>query len=156
MFPALPAALSSDLPAIYAHSTDDASVGDYGFRLGEPFEPEPGSALFFEPLRQRSETLLGALEGSSATAAALRHAAILLDLLPLSVPDPDLIVEDDGQIGFDWRVGDLSLSLNVGVGGMVGYAALSSAESAYGRALFSSTEIPERIAPFLGRLAQQR
>lgn len=149
--------LAIDLPAIYVPANaDDHSLGP-AFpieQLDELMQEWPGGSLYFEPLGDRRAALLSALAQSApALPAAVKEAASFLDLLPVDVPNPDIVVEDDGQIGLDWRVGDKSLSLNVGKGGMIGYSALFGPESAYGRAPFSNTELPPRIASLLSGLA---
>ena len=150
-------AINANLPAIYVQgAADDVSVGSL-VHLDDIIDAWPESSIYFEPLETRSAALLNAVVSSeTATAAAITDAVMFLDLLPLNVPEPAIIVEDDGQIGLDWRVGNKSLSLNLGKGGMIGYSALFDCESAYGRAPFSITEIPERIATLLLGLAEER
>ena len=147
----------AELPAIYFPAeSDDSSCSKPAFDIAG-FGPPIGSSLYFEPLTARSESLLSALAASGeASLEAITEAARFLELLPVSVPDPAIIVEDDGQIGLDWREGDKSLSLSLGHLGMIGYSALFGAESAYGRVPFSRTDIPGRIAPFLASLVAER
>jgi hypothetical protein len=147
---------ATDLPAIYFPETaDDVSLGQSASWID--FQPRVGSSLFFEPLTVRSELLLSALAASGAASVeALTEAARFLELLPLDIPDPDIVVEEDGQIGLDWRVADKSLSLNLGRRGMIGYSALFDCESSYGRVPFTDTEISPRISPFLRLLARER
>jgi hypothetical protein len=115
------------------------------------------SSLYFAPLKERHAALLQALDApSTATSEAVTDAAMFLDLLPVDVPEPAIVVEEDGQIGLDWRVGTKSLSLNLGRGGMIGYASLFGTETAYGCAAFSATDIPSRIASLLHGLVEER
>jgi hypothetical protein len=99
--------------------------------------------------------LLRALEGAEASAVSsgtLQSALAFLWSLPSEYPHPDVVVEDDGQLGFDWDFGpDRVLSVNVGDSGVMGYAALIGAESMHGRAPFAGT-IPEAVARLLFRL----
>ena len=133
----------TELPAIHAPGPDDdSSLGAVAAGLRQMFVPQPKSSLYFEPLTARSKSLLDALALSSTTSLeAIREAARFLDLLPMVVPDPEVIVEDDGQVGLDWRENDKSLSLSLGKGGMIGYSALFGTESAYGRTPFSHNEL---------------
>jgi hypothetical protein len=152
----MPLAPPSELAAIYAPGpAEDRSIRQTIVTLLPSYEQ--GSSMYFAPVAARVNSFLQALtEQAHAATAAIIDAGTFLDLLPVGVPDPAVIVEDDGQIGLDWRVGDNSLSLNLGKNGMIGYASLFGAESAYGRAPFSGTEIPPRIASLLRRLAEQR
>ena len=94
--------------------------------------------------------------GRHINGQAISQALALLDALPAWVPPPEIVVESDGQIGFDWQVtGNLVLSLNVGVGGMIGYAALNGLESSYGRLPFAGV-LPARIRDLLHITMQER
>jgi hypothetical protein len=146
----------ADIPAIYIPESelDNSMVRP---RVATEILIERGHpSIYFEPLERRREALLKAVAGGGSTAEAVRDASMFLDLLPVTVPDPAIIVEEDGQIGLDWSVGDMALSLNLGKGGMIGYSAVFGPESAYGRTPLTTTEIPPRIAPFLASLAEQR
>ena len=147
-------AIAADLPAIYVEeSADDSAIS---IALADLSDAWPGPSLYFEPLETRYASLLNALLPEGASAEAITNAATFLELLPLQVPDPAVLVEEDGQIGLDWKVGTRALSLNLGKGGMIGYSAVFDDETAYGRAPFSSTELPARIASFLRSLATER
>jgi len=98
-------------------------------------------------------------ENSRATrptdAGTISQALALLDALPSWTPPPELAIESDGQIGFDWQCSsDRVLSLNVGPGGMLGYAALIGLESCYGRVPFAGV-LPERISTLLRLTLQE-
>lgn len=94
--------------------------------------------------------------GASKTdAQTISQALALIDALPSWVPAPELAIESDGQIGFDWHCSrDRVLSLNVGPAGMIGYAALFGLESTYGRLPFASV-LPERIRTLLRLVLQE-
>jgi len=148
--------VSAELPAIYFPSEADNSSLSSG-TSATMFSPIVGSSLYFEPLTSRSESLLSALAASGeASIGAISEAARFLELLPVAVPDPEIIVEEDGEIGLDWREGDKALSLSLGRFGQIGYSALFGAESAYGRAPFTRRDIPSRIASLLSGLVEQR
>ena len=112
--------------AIYAPSLDRA-VGDEADRIRSAI------ATAFEPGRMESykggfgsqPAILAGLTTASRTASpeAISAALELLSALPSWVPAPEFALEADGQIGFDWYVAkNRTLSLNVGRGGMIGYA----------------------------------
>lgn len=88
-------------------------------------------------------------------AQTISQAFALLEALPSWVPAPELAIESDGQIGFDWHCSsDRVLSLNVGRTGMIGYAALNGLESTYGRLPFGGV-LPERIRTLLHLVRQE-
>jgi len=88
---------------------------------------------------------LDAVEGATVSSGTLRSGLAFLWSLPTEYQLPEVVVETDGQLGFDWDFGsDRVLSVNVGDSGVLGYAALIGAESTYGRAPFAGT-IPEAV-----------
>ena len=88
-------------------------------------------------------------------AQTISQALALIDALPPWVPTPELAIESDGQIGFDWQCSrDRILSLNVGPAGMIGYSALFGLESTYGRLPFAGV-LPERIRTLLRLVLQE-
>jgi hypothetical protein len=93
-------------------------------------------------------------EGHAIDAETISQALALLDALPSWVPAPTPAIESDGQVGFDWHFSrDRMLSVNVGPGGMIGYAALNGLESSYGRLPFAGV-LPERIDALLRLVLQ--
>lgn len=113
--------------------------------IGDAYREE--TALAIDRMERADERLLRALVNGEAhvSAGTLRSALAFLWALPSEYPLPDVVVEDDGQLGFDWDLGPRRvLSVNVGDGGMLGYSALLGAESTYGRAPFPGA-IPETL-----------
>lgn len=82
----------------------------------------------------------------------VRRAFEFARALPADMPLPDVIIESDGEIGFDWDY-DLRrvLSVSVGEGPMLRFATLIGAEPIHGRVPFAGA-LPHTLAFFLRRL----
>jgi hypothetical protein len=95
----------------------------------------------------------GAEQGSIyASPDALRCAVALMRAVPSDYPLPDVVVESDHEIGLDWGEGVRRvLSVSVGEGPMLRYAALIGAEPAHGRVAFTGI-LPETLSYFLHRI----
>ena len=73
-------------------------------------------------------------------------------MVPARTPVPDVLVEEDGEIVFDWQEArDRVLSVVVKKTPFLGYAALIGAEPLYGRVPFTGT-LPETVLHVLARL----
>lgn len=97
----------------------------------------------------------GTRSGKAIDSITVTQALALLDALPLWVTAPEVALEPDGQIGFDWVLGRRRmLSLNVGRNGMLGYSSLLGMESSYGRTPFAG-ELPERVLALLRLVSQE-
>jgi hypothetical protein len=118
----------------------------------------PSTSIFLEELGRPLKDLIAAVVEGEATGRLTRvesvdHAVTLLAVLPTGMQAPEIVVERDGQIGFDWHLArDRSLSLNVGRGGMLGYAAVIGLESSYGRVPFGGT-IPPAVSRLFAALS---
>lgn len=83
---------------------------------------------------------------------SLGRAAAFLWALPDWVPLPDVVVESDGEIGFDWDEGPRSvISVSIGEGPMIKYAALLGSEPIHGRLAFAGS-LPATLSFLLDRL----
>jgi hypothetical protein len=91
-------------------------------------------------------------DGTFASPEAIGRTIELLNLLPSTVPLPDVVVESDSEIGLDWDEGARRVvSLTVRDNPMVGFSALLGAEPLYGRTPFAG-EVPRTIQFLLRRL----
>jgi hypothetical protein len=102
------------------------------------------------------ERLLSALRAShnrpSVLADTAKTAVAFIAVLPSGISPPEIVVEQDGEIGFDWQESRRKvLSFNIGPSGMVGYAALIGSEPIYGKAPFGGS-LPETVAHLLRRV----
>ena len=141
--------------AVCAQATGQ-SRGDVGmalsklidFALARPDFEDRGAEIY-----RRVDAALGV---AAASPEALSRTLDLLNLLPPSVPLPDVVVESDSEIGLDWDEGVRRVvSLTVRNNQMVGYAALFGAEPMYGRTPFAGA-IPQTIGFLLARLYPRR
>ena len=95
-------------------------------------------------------------EGIYAMRDSLCRALAVMRSLPVHIPLPDVIVESDGEIGLDWDFGRRHvLSISVGEGPMLRFAALVNSEPVHGRVPFAGV-LPGTISFFLNRLVASR
>ena len=56
---------------------------------------------------------------------AVEHALVFLELLPDETPEPEMVVESDGEIAFDWDAGRrATFSVSIGPDGTLRYGGL--------------------------------
>lgn len=73
------------------------------------------------------------------------YAQQFVSLLPTSTPAPEIVVEDDGEIGFDWGTSARStFSVSVGRDGVLRFAGLFEGKTRFGSDQLTST-IPSEI-----------
>jgi hypothetical protein len=154
------AVLAFDASSVLGFGPDPA-VGDDAETLNEAVGTalSPDTSVWYQAAEQ---VLLDVIREATHTqhrgveVETLEQAAALLAALPTGAPSPEVVLEADGQIGFDWMAArDRVLSLNVDSTGMLGYAARVGLESSYGRVPFAGT-LPERIRHLLGRVLEPR
>jgi hypothetical protein len=110
---------------------------------------------------QIAESLLTALRDAGherlyATTDAYTRALALMRSLPSDLPLPEIVVEDDGEIGLDWEEGPRRvLSVSVGDSPMLRYAAFVGVEPLHGRVPFAGL-LPETLSFLLGRIYPRR
>src|SRR5262245_51756221 len=89
-----------------------------------------------------------AAAGSNGIRVAQRTtemASALVWSLPSHVPLPDVLVEEDGEIAFDWSEGvDQSITMTINDSGFLGHSVLLGLKTDYGRAPFSGS-LPEAL-----------
>ena len=100
-----------------------------------------------EWLCKLGESYASALEnGVIVEASTYRHASQFLALLPASTPKPEIIVEEDGEIAFDWDFGPRRVfSVSVGRDGTLSYAGLSGIRKAHGVTMLEHDSIPRNV-----------
>lgn len=111
----------------------------------------PSSSSWTEQRTERGEQAVleavwdGRRRGISISQRAIDIASALFWALPEHVPQPEVVVEDDGEIAFDWNQGsEWALTVSVSENGYLGYAGLAGLKSDYGRAPFAGS-IPENV-----------
>jgi len=94
--------------------------------------------------------------GAKAISPASYNLAFrFLETLPLSLPAPQVSVEPDGEIAFEWYMGPRRVfSVSVGAHGDLSYAGLFGRSTAYGTEFFGD-ELPQKIVENLDRLFSQ-
>jgi hypothetical protein len=91
-------------------------------------------------------------DGVDISPESFCRALAVIQALPNRFPLPDVVVEGDGEIGLDWDFGRAHvLSISVGDGPMLRYAALISSEPVHGRVPFAGV-FPRTLSFFLSRL----
>lgn len=96
--------------------------------------------------------------GLSARSAPAPHpvAAFLKRLTDFDIEAPQVLLESDGDIGFDWELDrGVSLSMHIGTDGNGGWAALIGEHKSHGRFMVSG-EWPEDLLTALRLLAKQQ
>lgn len=124
------------------------------------------SSVFNEPRRpwesrlassrslDRGEELIRALAAAETPVeeATFCNALRFAYSLPEHWPTPEIVVEDNGHIAFDWVLAPRRvLTLAVGPDGTAGYSALIGFEPSYGRVLIGG-RIPPTAEYFMKRL----
>jgi hypothetical protein len=93
-------------------------------------------------------------DGTLISAETFQRAIAILELLPPDIPVPEIVVENDAELGLDWDEGvGQVLSLTVRETPFVGFAAMFGLEPLYGRVAVVS-EIPKILEFLLRRLYQ--
>jgi hypothetical protein len=92
-------------------------------------------------------------EGASPiTPGALRQAFAFLDVLPITLSEPDVSVDPDGEISFDWSLGPgRALTASIGATGRISFAALIGASRLHG-SYYLLDALPEPLAFALRQL----
>ena len=112
------------------------------------------SSLAIRPCDKTVEGLLVAVSegGEAVDSDAFDRAMALAQVLPSNVPPPEVVIETDGEVGFDWENGPRRvLSISIGPGPMLRYSALIGASPAYGRVVFGGV-LPDILSFLLQAL----
>jgi hypothetical protein len=140
--------------------TGDPAIGPDADVLRDAVEnaTAPSTSMVYETCLSSPQSTVAlfadAVANRKVDIGTLQQAFELVDALPVWAPPPEIEMESDGQIGFDWVFArDCVVSLNVGRAGMVGYASRIGLESSYGRLPFAGV-LPERIKDLLRRLVE--
>ena len=133
----------------------DASQSEAGKALSEVL----GNALDAANAchgRQREDTPLAmfrAMEGVAIREDVLSDAMKLVWALPDDISVPEVVIEEDGEIAFDWQLDPRHvLSVSIGGRGVIGYSALLGTESKYGVEHFEGV-VPEVVRSLLSKFA---
>ncbi len=109
------------------------------------------------------ETILEASEANwdgygarPVSAGTQLYAWAFLLALPLNVPVPEIQIDPDGEVAFEWfRAPRLVLSVSIGMRGILSYAGLFGRNKVTGAETFTGL-MPKALLENLGRLATTR
>lgn len=91
-------------------------------------------------------------DGTLVNPETLSRTIQLLSILPADLPLPDVVVENEREIGLDWDEGSRHvLTLTVRDTSLVGFSAMFGVEPMYGRVAVTG-ELPETLSFLLTRL----
>lgn len=101
------------------------------------------------------DALIGAENcGISVKPSCLYHALRLAQAWPTEWPTPDVVVEPDGDIAFDWNLAPRRvLTVAVGTDGRAGFSALIGHEPVFGKVLLTGG-VPKDVAYLMGKLLE--
>jgi hypothetical protein len=117
----------------------------------------PQTSVGVDLSRQVVQAIVDALEvaakdGLLVAPDTMARALSFAQSMPADLELADVIVESDGEIGFDWDEGRRRvLSVSIGEGPMLRYAALIGAEPIHGRVPFAGF-FPHTLAFLLRRI----
>lgn len=136
----------------WSDTAENSSANGAGEQLSER------SRSASETQSRRLETLMAnALvtaghEDRAVDSVCVIHALRFAQALPANLPTPEIVVEADGSIAFDWDLERRrNLTVTIKASGHAGYAALFGHEPIYGKAPMAGT-VPATIAFLLRRL----
>lgn len=96
----------------------------------------------------RDDSVIANTDGYSSKAfapASYQKARQFLELLPMNVPVPDVYVDSDGEVRFEWYKGPRSVfAVTVGSNGELYYAGLFGASKSHGTE-YLDDELPDAI-----------
>jgi hypothetical protein len=125
--------------------------------ITERFLRTPSVAEIYEPFDEWFASVLDEMrrDDTRLRLRTLFHARWVAMQLPISVPPPQVEVDDDGEIAFEWYRDDhWNFSVSVGPRGTLSYAGLFGETTAYGTERISD-EFPENISRNLVRLFEE-
>lgn len=93
-------------------------------------------------------------DAQPAQAEAVSNALEFIDVLPHGIPTPEVSVDPDGEISFDWCGGRRrQFSISIGANNVLSYAGLFGADRVRGSERFQGV-LPRTLIAFAKRAAQ--
>lgn len=106
----------------------------------------------FEAAREASEKNWDGYGAEPVDAGAVKRAKVLIPLLPEAYGEPEIDIDPDGEVAFEWQTSPRStFSFSVGPSGKVSYAGLRGHQSFHGTEYFVD-ELPSPIVDGLHRV----
>lgn len=154
-------------PAVYA-PLSQTGVSDEAFRLRQSWENVFATIVNSVTMGSQYHSLQASLanlsqetasdnwDGHGASAVnpeALGYAKRIVRMLPNTYPAPEVSIDPDGEISFDWQVGPKSsLSFSVSPVGTLRYASIVGSSENFGSEPWREG-IPETVARLLQKIA---
>jgi|SRR6185503_725783 len=154
-------------PAIYA-PVSQSGVSEDALRLRQGWQNVLATIVGSVAMGSQYYRLHGALadlaqesavlnwDGHGAQAInleALGFAKRIASMLPISLPVPEVSIDPDGEVSFDWRVNpSRSLSFSVSPSGTVRYASVIGSSESFGSEPWREG-LPESVASLLQKMA---
>jgi hypothetical protein len=125
----------------------DRAVSAEARRLGRARWQSAGTAFSLsleEPYRRAAEAVIGAAQeanrpnwdgqgGLPVTQGAVAQAFAFLDVLPSTLSEPEVTVDSDGELSFEWSFGPRrALTASINGSGRISFAALIGIERLHG------------------------
>jgi hypothetical protein len=119
------------------------------------FSLEQQSPAYIEIRRQQLVERLQQVARESVDIAvnpsAFDYAVAFANLLPAEAPDPEIVIEDDGEVAFDWgETTHSTFSVSIGSDGTLRFGGLFGYQTRYGSDQLVST-IPNEILAYIDR-----
>ena len=84
---------------------------------------------------------------------SFRFAKTFLDYLPTSYPKPDVSIDPDGEVSFEWYKDTNNIfSISFSSGNEISYAGIFNTGEGYGKEIFNGFEAPQKILDNIKRL----
>jgi hypothetical protein len=141
-------------------SVEKAAVSQAGRELAAgldaPF-PRVAYSVKASDLQRIEQPLVAAViaaeeSGINVKPASIFHALRFAQALPQDWPTPEIVVESDGDIAFDWENGRRRLlTIAVAPNGIAGFSALIGHEPLHGKVLLTGG-VPYTVAFLMGRI----
>ena len=118
----------------------------------------PGTSVAVTPATMLRDALIAAIRIPATdgdvmpSPEVVRRAFMFARSIPVDASRPEIVIESDGEIAFDWDYGRRRvLSVSIGEGPMLRFATLIGAEPVSGRVPYAGV-FPQTVAYFLRRL----
>ena len=123
-----------------------------GFSLSVEEPYRRATAAVIEAAQEASRPNWDLAGGLPVTQGTLAQAFAFLDVLPSMLPEPEVSVDPDGEVSFEWSFGPRRiLAASINASGRISFAALIGASRLHGTDYLLDA-LPESVAHALQRL----
>jgi hypothetical protein len=141
----------------YSKSSEGKIImDDYSVIIEDVLTPISAKEIKLELINEMEENIRECVAENNSISTLLStsrtNAIRFIDQMAHSFPRPEVSVEDDGDIAFDWiNKGKDYLSVSIGSGGYIHYAAVLGANKYHGKIGFDES-IPEEISGIISKM----